>query len=243
MPQVKLMGLQHKGLTKEIIFSDLGEHDPMKIIITVNAEIMVTALKQQRLAGIINEGYATFDGQVPYNLAKIKYPKANIEKISGSDLIYYICEYAARHNMRVFLLGGIEAANTKAAEILKEKYNVQLQGYSPAYKPYPWDDAHNQAILDKIQAFQPHFLLTAFGCPKQEYWVQDNYKQLQSMGVRFAIGVGGTFEFVSGMTKRAPKFIQKIMLEWAFRAVVEPARRRRLWAYVEFIYFAFRRGL
>jgi len=82
-------------------------------------------------------------------------------------------------------------------------------------------------------------LLVAFGHGKQEKWIWQFKKQLPT--VRLFMGVGGTFDFLAGRVRRAPKFIQKIGLEWLWRLFRQPWRARRVWtATVVFLWKAFR---
>jgi len=216
---IKFANLIFKGLTKEFI---LQENNDLKIIVTVNSEFIVKANENERFKKIINDNIATFDGQIPYILAKLQNKDINFEKISGSDLIYDFCELAKEKDYKVFLLGGYEDSNKLAVKKLKEKYNIKIDGYSPPHEPYPFSKKNNNKILQKIRDFQPNILFVGFGAPKQEFWIDDYKKMLEDIGVKWIIGSGGTFEFVSGKIKRAPKFIQKMGLEGVWRFIMEP---------------------
>jgi N-acetylglucosaminyldiphosphoundecaprenol N-acetyl-beta-D-mannosaminyltransferase len=223
---------QHSINFANIIFKGLSEKSilqigrPFKIIITVNAEFIVLANENKKFKKIINDNYATFDGQVPYFFAKLRYPDIKFEKISGSDFIYSACEYSSIHSLRVFLLGGNLSSNRDSVNKLKTLYEIEIDGFSPEHKNYPFDIELNKKILTKIKQFKPHFLFVGFGSPKQEYWINDNKKKLIRYGVKWAVGSGGTFEMVSGQLKRAPKTIQKMGLERIYRIFKEPTTFR-----------------
>jgi len=221
---LKLFNLTFRGLTKERLFEDTGK---LKIVITVNSEIIVFANENKKFKNLINSNYATIDGQIPFMIAKLKERSIPFEKISGSDFVYDICVYGAKNKKRIFLLGGMEASNAKAKEILFGRFGVEIDGFSPPYQPYPFKNSLNREILKKIGAFKPHFLLVGFGPPKQEYWIDDNKKFLEAQGVMLAIGVGGTFELVSGMETRAPKLLSRFGLEGLWRLSQNPARYKR----------------
>jgi len=208
-----------RGLTKEIL---LEEENKLKHIVTCNAEFIVKAQENDRFKTIINNNYATFDGQVPYFLAKLKYKNINFEKISGSDLIYDFASLAKKKNYKIFLLGGYKKSNELAVKKLKEMYNIDIDGYSPPYENYPFSRNNNELILKRIEIFKPDILFVAFGAIKQEYWIDDNRKFLEKIGVKWAVGCGGTFDFVAGTIKRAPKFVQNIGLEGVWRFIMEP---------------------
>jgi len=219
MDKIKFANLYFKGLKKEEI---LKEENFLKFIVTVNSEFIIKGNNDDKFKHIINDNYSTFDGQVPYFLAKNKNPNIDFEKLSGSDLIYDFCEMAQMNNKRVFLLGGYEESNKKAVIKLKELYSIEIEGYSPTYKPYPFPEEHNQTILEYINKFQPDILFVGFGAVKQEYWISEHKEQLEKIGVKWVVGSGGTFEFVAGTITRAPAWIQKIGFEGIYRMMQEP---------------------
>lgn len=194
-----------------------------KLVVTVNAEAIVRSQSDRKLREIINNNYATIDGQIPLWLYKLAHGKnSRIEKISGSELIYTLPQYASQNNKKVFLLGGKEESNNQAINKLREKYEgLKIEGYSPPYHPYPFPDETNDFILEKISKFKPDILFVGFGMGKQEYWEDDNYKILKEIGVKLIIGCGGSFDFASGKIKRAPKFIQNCGFEGIWRLLNE----------------------
>lgn len=192
------------------------------IIVTVNAEAIVRSQRDKRLRSIINNNISTIDGQIPLWLYRHKYKDHKIEKISGSELIYTLPEYAAKENLKVFLLGGKEDSNHGAIEKLRQKYpTLEIDGYSPPFSPYPFSSDLNNTILTKIRNFKPDILFVGFGMGKQEYWEEDNYEILKEVDVKLIIGCGGSFEFASGKIKRAPKIVQQCGLEGAWRLLKE----------------------
>jgi N-acetylglucosaminyldiphosphoundecaprenol N-acetyl-beta-D-mannosaminyltransferase len=209
-----------------------------KFIITANAAFIVEANNSKRFFDILNNNYITFDGNVPYIVAKIltklrllhkgKYimTKFDFEKLSGSDIIYDFCKFARKNNFKMFLLGGKEETNKITVYVLQEKYKIAITGYSPFFEEYPFSDNFTKSCIDKIRLFKPEILFVGFGTPKQEYWLDDNKAILSEIGVQYAVGCGGTFDFVSNKIKRAPVFIQKIGLEIVYRFFQEPNRLR-----------------
>lgn len=213
------MNLVFSGLTRESLLRDSPK---LKIVVTVNAEFIVLANEDETFRKIICDNYSTFDGQIPFALARRKFPHVKIEKISGSNFIYDICANAKQFNKRVFLLGGYTASNQGAISVIREKYGIEVEGFSPDYQPYPFNAGHNQIIIEQIQKFKPHFLLVGFGAKKQELWINENKDFLDDIGVKLAVGVGGTFEFVSNTIKRAPLWVQSIGMEGVYRFAKEP---------------------
>jgi len=233
---VYFANIQFRGLTRELL---LRENDDLKIICTVNAEYIVRANQDPTFRRFLSDNYSTFDGQVSCLLARIMCRKRKFERISGSDFIYDICRYAKSTGKRLFLLGGYIDSNSKAVHVLRERYKIEVEGFSPKHMPLPFEESVNQQIIDRISAFRPHFLLVGFGAGKQEEWIKENKDMLKSCGVKWAIGVGGTFEFVSGTIKRAPRFIQTIGLEGIFRLIVEPKVYRLKKVAIRFKFFKY----
>ena len=152
--------------------------------------------------------------------------KFDFEKLAGSDIVYDFCEFAKTHNYKIFFLGGKEESNQIAVKIIRAQYGIMITGYSPDFEEYPFSDKFNKTCLEEITAFKPDILFVGFGAPKQEYWIDDHIELLSEIGVKYAIGCGGTFDFVSQKIKRAPVFIQKIGLEGVYRFFQEPSKMR-----------------
>ncbi len=95
-------------------------------------------------------------------------------------------------------------------------------------------------LIQRINKTQPDIIFIAFGAPKQEEWICENLKKMPS--VKLAIGVGGSFDFVSGKVKRAPLILQKLGLEWLWRLILEPRRIKRIYnATVKFCWLVLRK--
>jgi N-acetylglucosaminyldiphosphoundecaprenol N-acetyl-beta-D-mannosaminyltransferase len=146
------------------------------------------------------------------------------QKLSGSDLVPGLCKVAAERGYSVFFLGGTEgAAEESAAKLCKKWPALNVAGVH--WPPYGFerDPAQNAETVAVLQAARPDICFVAFGTPKQELWLHRHYQEL---GIPVCIGVGGSFELVSGRVARAPRMVQSMGLEWLWRLAHEP---RRLW--------------
>jgi N-acetylglucosaminyldiphosphoundecaprenol N-acetyl-beta-D-mannosaminyltransferase len=229
------------------------ENNRTKFIVTVNAAFIVEANKSKRFFNILNTNHVTFDGKIPYITAKICSLiqrgfhgfkiKNEFEKLAGSDIVYDFCEFAKQNNYRMFFLGGKKESNQTAVQKIKEKYNIVIAGYSPSFEEYPFSEQFNTSCLNEIKQFEPEILFVGFGAPKQEYWADDNMSFLSKIGVKYIIGCGGTFDFISGLIKRAPIFIQKIGIEIVYRFFQEPNKTRfmRLINSIKFFKYIFKK--
>lgn len=215
---MKFCGININCFSFQDIISDF---ENIKLLVTVNAEAIVRAQNETNLKTIINNNLASLDGQIPVWLFR-KVFNIPIVKISGSDLIYQISEWASLYGYKMFLLGGNEESNRLSVLNLSKLYpGLIINGYSPDYEPYPFQSKTSEKILESIANFTPDIIFVGFGMGKQEFWSQDNYEFLKQIGVKLIVGCGGSFDFASGKIKRAPIWIQKAGLESFWRLMNE----------------------
>lgn len=193
--------------------------------------IQITPLNSDHIVKIeVNEYLKTIcensdlnlvDGHRLIKIAK-KYGTSIKEKICGSDLMPYLCHIAAEKGYSVFLLGAAEGVAQKASNNLKKEYpNLKIAGYySPpfGFESDPNEIAKINTILLESGA---DILFVAFGVPKQEYFIYENKDKYK---IPVSINVGGTIDFIAGEQKRAPKWINKIGMEWLYRFIHSPKR-------------------
>lgn len=148
-------------------------------------------------------------------------PRRLPERVAGSDLIYGMCERAARHGRRVYLLGAGEGVAAAAGAALEQRYpGLQVVGTEcPPFRPLTETEERDQ--LARIRAAAPHILFVAFGQPKGEYWLAEH---LGDLGVPVGVQVGASLDFVAGRVRRSPKWMQTTGLEWVYRMAQEPRR-------------------
>lgn len=130
--------------------------------------------------------------------------------VSGVDLMEKLVEKSADWGVTVGFLGGRDGVAEKTAECLQKKY--------PRIK---------------IDNASPDLLFVALGAPKQEKWISQNLPKLK---VRVAMGVGGSFDYLSGRVLRAPKWLRNLGLEWLFRLVIQPWRIKRQLVLLKYIW-------
>ena len=154
------------------------------------------------------------------------------ERVSGVDLMQRICELAAGHGYAVYLLGAEPGVAEAAAAKLQERYpGLRVAGTHHGY----FTEEEEPALVEGIAGLHPDILFVAFGIPKQEKWIR---RHLERLGVPVAVGVGGSFDVISGRVKRAPGWMQVAGLEWLYRTAREPKRFRRLAALPRFMMMA-----
>ena len=152
--------------------------------------------------------------------APSKLRKVVKEKISGADFFWDLCEIASRDNLSIFLLGGFGNTAKQTAEKIQQRFpNIRIAGTSNS-KPA------DETLVEQVNSARADILMVAFGPVRQEKWIHENYDRLH---VKVAIGLGGTFDYISGKKKSPPKWIRAIGLEWLFRLFTQPYRVKRIW--------------
>ena len=218
-----------------------GSGSELKHIATVNSEIFVYAHENPAFEAILKRTVNTIDGRILHLLCSLLYPGRKLRKLSGSDFIYNLADHATKRGERIFLLGADADANRGTIEALRSRCpDLVVEGYSPPFCSNTQEQGWNEDILRRIASFRPTHLAVCFGPVKQEMWISQNANYLFGLGVRYALGLGGTLDFVSGRKKRAPKWIQEVGAEWLFRLITEPGRLGRTAKMFKMPYFAFR---
>ncbi len=145
-------------------------------------------------------------------------------RVNGTDLFEALCAQAARHGLRVYLLGGREGAADAAAARLRERLPaLDICGTHCPPMGFEHDAVEQAAMVARINDARPHLLFVGLGAPKQEYWMYWNRNRLD---VSVSLGIGVSFELVGKIVPRAPRWMQRAGLEWLFRLMAEP---KRLW--------------
>lgn len=157
------------------------------------------------------------------------------ERVAGSDLFPHLCARATAQGPTVYFLGGQGDDAEKAAAVLRQRNPaLRIVGIDNAFVSLAGGDkAHrtDDEILARIATAKPDILFVGFGARKQDIWIARHKVRLAA---RLAIGVGGSFSFVAGRTRRAPRWMQRCGFEWIHRVAQEP--RRLLWRYTRDIF-------
>jgi N-acetylglucosaminyldiphosphoundecaprenol N-acetyl-beta-D-mannosaminyltransferase len=142
-------------------------------------------------------------------------------RVAGVDLVAECARLSAQEGYRLFLLGAGPGVAEHAAAVLRRRYpTLVLAG---TYAPPGTSPAQDAVTIERVRAAAPDILLVAFGAPRQDYWIRGHRDIL---GVPVCIGVGGSFDLLSGRISRAPSWMQGSGLEWLYRLGREP---KRLW--------------
>lgn len=192
------------------------------MVVTLNPELLFKAQFERELLDIVNRAQlVTADGAGIVWACRVAGQPVP-ERVTGIDLMIKLVERAAKRGWRLFLLGAEPGVAEEAAERLKRRYpGLQIAGtYHGYFKP-----GEDEKVINIIRDARADLLFAAMGAPKQEIWV-DRY--LERLGVKMAVGVGGSFDVIAGRARRAPVWMQRLHLEWLGRFLMEPWRWRRM---------------
>ena len=225
--KVIIAGVEIDNITMDQTLSFLEEliqKRKVSYIVTPNVDHIIKLQRDLEFRKVYREAACVLPDGMPILWAGKFLGTPLKEKISGSDLVPRLCEIAAQKGYRLFFLGGRPGAADKAKERLSKRLpSLNVAGvYSPPFG-FEKNDEENEKIAKMIKENAPDILLVGLGAPKQEKWIYQHYKKLE---IPISMGVGVTFEFVAGMVKRAPYWMQTSGLEWFWRLMMEP---RRLW--------------
>ena len=235
MSRISICNIPVDALTMQqtigIIDKAIEEGHPVHHVV-INAAKVVNAQKDAALKeSIVSCDIINADGQaIVWAAHFLNSPLP--ERVAGIDLMQNLVKLAAEKNYRVFFLGAKE-------EVVKEVVNVYTKMYSSniiaGYRNGYFNKDDEAVIAKQIAESGASILFVAMSSPKKEIFL-NNYKHLINMP--FIMGVGGSFDVVSGLVKRAPVWMQEWGLEWFYRVMQEPRRmwKRYLFGNSEFIY-------
>jgi N-acetylglucosaminyldiphosphoundecaprenol N-acetyl-beta-D-mannosaminyltransferase len=205
-------------------------------VVTVNAQFYVLAERSRRFRECLREAdYICADG-MSIVWACSAFGEGHVPRIAGVDLIERLCQRGAAHGLRVFLLGGRPETASATADVLRKRYpGIQIAGVNCPLFGFERREQSLKRVLDHIAATGPHILFVGLGAPKQEFLIHEHIRPLN---IPLAVGIGGSFEILSGTLNRAPMWMQSSGLEWAYRLFQEPGRlwKRYLIGNLEFLW-------
>jgi len=236
-PVVRILGIDVNVCTQneavaEIInfFSEKELH----IVHTINPEFILASQEDKLYAEILNSAALA----VPDGIGVIKAAKfqgiSMPERVGGCDLTLKVLEKMENTNFSVYFLGASQQRLDKALANLRQKFpNLKIAGSHNGY----FKDDDDESIIEDINNSNVDFLVIGLGgIKKQETWI---WKYKNRIKAKVSIGVGGSIDVYSGEIKRAPRWCQKLNLEWLYRTFQEPKKRlKRVYRLPYFLYLA-----
>jgi len=199
----------------------------------VNAGKIVALQDNLELRESVNEAdVINADGQAVIWASKIL-NKPLKERVAGIDLFVNLIQYAHKNNFSIYLLGAKDEVLQNLISKLEKDFSSEvIKGHHHGY----FSAEEEPQIVSEIANSKANMLFVAMSSPKKEIFLHKHRKALQN--INFIMGVGGSFDVLSGKTKRAPKWMQEYGLEWFYRFLQEPRRmwKRYLVGNIKFIY-------
>lgn len=194
-------------------------------IVSINPENVVIAQHNKQFMKVCqNSDLALTDGigiLIGGRLLGLSIP----ERVSGSVLLPRLLDLAGAMSSTVVLIGSQANLADKIAECYSRSYPkatfIGIQGYKNSLQPTQEEEANIETIVRRTR---PHFVFVAFGSPAQELWIDTHKKMLQES---ICMGVGGSFDYLSGASQKPPHIIRVLGLEWLYRLITQPWRIHR----------------
>lgn len=198
-------------------------------IATVNVEYVMAAQRDAEFAEILRHTDLNVPDSIGVLWAARWLGHPLRERVTGSDGIYRIAELCAERGFRLFLFGARPGIAERVAGLLTARYTgLTVCGVHPGHaQAGVVDGPENDAIAGQIRQARPDVLLIAYPQIPQEKWLTRHQAQT---GAPVAMGVGAAFDFVAGVQKRAPRWLQRLGLEWFYRLLCQPWRWKRMLA-------------
>ncbi|OME87160.1 glycosyltransferase [Paenibacillus sp. FSL A5-0031] len=198
-------------------------------VITANPIMIMSAVEDSKYSAMMRRADLIVpDGAGVVWAAKyVGQPVA--ERVTGFDLLHRLLHEGEKRRWKAYLLGTSQEIIEAAAEKLQLQYpQVKIVGYRNGF----FGPDQDEEVIEEIRAAAPDLLFVARGADTQEPWI---VKYKQKLGVPLIMGVGGSFDVVSGKLKRAPNIFQKLRLEWFYRLLQEPKRYKRMLVLPKFV--------
>jgi len=220
-----VLGIKFDSVTMdealETCLKFLNGKDP-KSIYTVNPEIVMKGKEDESFKKVVNDGDLVIADGIGVVIASKIIKKPLPERVAGYDLVQNIFRKIKNTELTVYFFGAAPGVAEQAKKNMMNLYNgLKIIGTHSGY----YNLEEEKKMIEEIKKLKPDLLLVGLGAPKQEKWID---KHINELGVKVCIGVGGSFDVMSGNVKRAPKIFIKLGLEWFYRLITQPTRFVRM---------------
>lgn len=202
----------------QVLEQELTNSNTSQSVFFVNPDCFNKTFRDDSYHNILKKGDHVFPDGIGLVIAGKILGNPLKENVNGTDMLPYLCKMAASNNKSLFLLGGATGVAKTMRKELENRFNVTVAGTHNGFFDH---ENENTKIIEKINNSGADIVLVAFGAPLQEKWIDNN---IQHLNAKIVMGVGGLFDFYSGNTKRAPRWLREIGLEWSYRLLQEPGR-------------------
>jgi N-acetylglucosaminyldiphosphoundecaprenol N-acetyl-beta-D-mannosaminyltransferase len=236
---IRVLGVRVDALTYGSLLEAIGRFisagSPHQIT-TVNPEFVMEARRNAAFRAVLERSDLCMADGVGLLWAARRQGTSLPGRVTGSDGVPLIAGRAAVMGWSIYLLGAAPGVASRTARLLTERYpSLRIAGTfagSPAETDAP-------GLVASIRAAAPDILFVAFGAPQQDLWISRHRDELR---IPVMMGVGGAFDHMTGVRRRAPQWVQRLNLEWLFRLVTQPWRWRRQLVLPGFVWAVLRGG-
>lgn len=222
--KVTILGIPFDNMSRKEFLRCLYERlieNQKTFLVTANPEIVMYANQNKDYYDLLMQADFIAPDGIGIVKASQKLGKPIHERVPGFELMLGLLEIADLEKKNVYFLGAKEEIIELTIGKVKERWpNLNIAGYHHGY--FDHDDPK---MIHMVKETDPDIVLVAFGYPRQEKWIS-RYLDQASKGI--AIGVGGSFDVLSGKTKRAPRLVQYFHVEWLYRLIRQPSRYKRM---------------
>jgi N-acetylglucosaminyldiphosphoundecaprenol N-acetyl-beta-D-mannosaminyltransferase len=188
------------------------------MVVTADSSGLYSQLKDPEFQRILHDADLVTPDSFGVVWAAKKLGKPVEGRVSGVELVERLCSRSAQKGYRIFILGAAPGVAEMAAERLRLRHpGCNVVGTRHGFFP----SSDDQVVAEEIAKTKPDILFVALGIPRQEKFIASTQEIIQA---KVAIGVGGSFDVFSGKTKRAPKLIQRLNVEWLWRLILNPKK-------------------
>lgn len=216
----EILGVGFDNLTMEEAkqqFLGLLHTDEPSLVVTPNPEMVMLARKNAEFRDLLNSADLVVPDGVGVVHASRLTKNSLKQRVAGFDLLMEVFAIDEAKRVKWYFLGGKSGIAEKAKIQMEQRFGLQVVGCGDGYFK---DD---EAVIAEISSSGADIVLVGLGFPRQELWA-NTYKH--RLGAKIVMGVGGSFDVMSGELKRAPKIFQKIGMEWLYRLLRQP---KRIW--------------
>jgi N-acetylglucosaminyldiphosphoundecaprenol N-acetyl-beta-D-mannosaminyltransferase len=227
MKKINILDIEIDSLTidelQQVITQSVATRSKLTIA-TVNNEFVVESQINKAFKSVLDSFSLRTPDSAGIVWASRVLAKVRIQRITGVDLAYKICQLSSQTDIKIFFLGGAKGVGTVAKdEILKEFPKANICGVIDGVDISA--DQEAPYIIDQINSSKANVVFVCLGSPKQELWIHQNLNKLDAS---VFIGLGGTLDYFSKKIKRAPRWMRELGLEWLYRLISQPQRYRRI---------------
>lgn len=210
----------------------LAEHQASSYVCFSNVHMIIEAFGDVQFQQVLNESDLALPDGLPLTKYLSIFEGTSQERIAGPDTMPKVMERAAQEGKSVYFYGGSRFMLYLIVERVKRELpQLKVVGaYAPPFRELtPEEDTQ---IIEEINTADPDFVFVCLGCPKQEKWMYAHKGKIQAC----MLGVGQAFSIYAQLEERAPLWIQRAYLEWAYRLYREPRRLARRYFYTNAVF-------